>query len=267
MEKISQWKKRIEERIREVFKPEGPPLLKSAMAYYLFQEGKRIRPLFTVSVTQALGGEVEDAITVGACIEMIHNYSLIHDDLPAMDNDDFRRGQPSCHKKFGEAIAILAGDALLTYAFEVLSDRKNYSSLKEDQIIGIIRILSQRSGSGGMVGGQVLDIERKEPSYKVNLLKTAALFEACFLCGGIISEAYDMLKDLSEIGRDVGLLFQMVDDIIDRDGFWQEVGDEESRRKGEELGELTLEKIKKLFGKRGEEVSYLTRLIIGRITE
>jgi len=139
MGRISLWKQGLEKRLAELFSGiREPEPLASAMKYYVFQGGKRIRPLFLIAVTEALGGDLEDATTVGCVVEMIHNYSLIHDDLPAMDNDDYRRGLPSCHRKFGEAVAVLAGDALLTYAFEVLADPSLYRTLTPEKLLRMI---------------------------------------------------------------------------------------------------------------------------------
>lgn len=266
MEKVKLWKDRVERRLREIFDPEGPPVLREAMAYYLFQEGKRIRPLFTVAVSDALGGNEEDALTVGCLIEMIHNYSLIHDDLPAMDNDDLRRGLPTCHIKFGEAIAILAGDALLTYAFEVLSEGSKFFSLNEADLIEICRILAVKSGASGMVGGQVLDITGEGDPRKTSLMKTAALFEACFLCGGVVAGRKDILGDLEELGRNVGLLFQITDDILDKDGYFVVYGERGSLQHASDVYERTKKLVESLFGRKGEAVNYLVDLIYKRVT-
>lgn len=226
MEKLKLWKEEIEKRLREILKPKGPEILIEAINYYPLQEGKRIRPLFTVAVSDALGGNVRDAITVGCAIELIHNYSLIHDDLPCMDNDELRRGNPTCHVKYGEAIALLAGDALLTYAFEVLSEEKNFASLFPKEILKLIKIISEKAGSNGMVGGQVLDIEKHEDLYEVSVKKTGSLFEACFMCGVLVAKREDLLSYAENLGRKVGLLFQLVDDYLDRDGLYEVKGEE-----------------------------------------
>ena len=266
MDRISLWKERIEGRLREIFKPAGPELLREAMSYYLFQPGKRIRPLFTVAVASALGGDEEDAITVGCTIEMIHNYSLVHDDLPAMDNDQFRRGLPTCHVKYGEAVAILAGDALLSYTFEVLSNKENFRTLSESEVVELIRVIAGKSGAGGMVGGQVLDVTGERDLEKVNLMKTAALFEACFVSGGIVAKRRDLLADLEKAGRSVGLLFQMVDDILDRDGFYELLGEDRARRKAGELYEEALRTVEDLLGDKGTEAKHLLESIYLRIS-
>ncbi len=266
MKKISLWKERVEVRLRELFKISEPQILSEAMAYYLFQPGKRIRPLFTVAVAHALGGDEEDAITVGAAIEMIHNYSLIHDDLPPMDNDETRRGLPTCHIKFGEAVAILAGDALLNYAFEVLSDRDNFTNLTPEEILKVTRVIATKSGARGMVGGQVLDVCGEGNLEKVNLKKTAALFEACFMCGGIVARREDVLGELEETGRLVGLLFQITDDLLDRDGYYLLLGEEGTKEKAHELYSRILASVESLLGTVPQELIYLIDKIYRRIT-
>ena len=264
MERIQEWKEKIEKRLKELLNPPGPQKLVEAMKYYPLQKGKRIRPLFTVAVADALEGNEEDAITVGIAIELIHNYSLVHDDLPSMDNDTFRRGLPTCHVKFGEAIALLAGDALLTYAFEILSTSENFKTLDAERILRISKIIAQKSGSDGMVGGQVLDIDKHKDLYEVSLKKTGALFEACFMCGGVVAKREDMLQELESLGRKVGLLFQMVDDYLDKDGFYEDWGEEKLRNEIEKLYKKTQKDIREKLGK-SEEIEYLVNLIYIRI--
>ena len=267
MDRVADWKERIESRLKEVFKPSGPTLLMEAMSYYLFQEGKRIRPLFLCAITDALGGDLEDAFTVGCAVEMIHNYSLIHDDLPAMDNDDFRRGLPSCHRKFGEAVAILAGDALLTYAFEVLSRRDNFRSLTERQLLDIARTLALYSGSGGMVGGQVLDITEGAGLEEINRMKTAALFKAVFLCGGIVSGIEGRkLERIGNSGEKLGLLFQVTDDILDRDGYFKSLGEREAIEHAKRLKEEILRDLEESIGSITQELTHLIDLVYKRVT-
>ncbi len=220
------WKKEIEKRLRVLLKPFEPKLLYEAMAYYLFQEGKRIRPLFLCAVCDALGGDMEDAITVGCAVEMLHNYSLIHDDLPALDNDSLRRGKPTCHVVFGEDMAILAGDALLTLAFEVLSTKENFKSLKEEELLLLVKELALDGGFSGMVGGQVMDVRRLSSQEEISFKKTARLFSFCFKAGGVVAKRLDLIRDLEDIGLKIGLLFQMVDDWKDKDGFYLLYGEE-----------------------------------------
>ncbi|RLJ71299.1 farnesyl-diphosphate synthase [Hydrogenivirga caldilitoris] len=265
MDRLSLWKEKIEGRLRELFSPLATGELYDAMTYYVFQPGKRIRPLITVAVAHSLGGDENDAITAGCAIEIIHNYSLVHDDLPAMDNDAFRRGLPSCHVKFGEGIAILAGDALLTYAFEVLTREGAFKTLSPKDILNIVNIIAVKSGVSGMVGGQALDIGGEEDLEKVNIKKTAALFEACFMCGGIVSHREDRLPVLEEVGREFGLLFQLADDILDRDGFFLLLGEEEARRRAKTMYNSLLEKLREI-SLDGSEIESLVRLVYSRVT-
>lgn len=197
-----------------------PYSIHKAMRYSLFAGGKRIRPLLAIAGARAVSDSPVGIENAAATLEMIHTYSLIHDDLPAMDNDDLRRGRPTCHKVFGEAIAILAGDALCTLAFEVLS-RVPY--VTAERRMKLIQELSQASGTvGGMIGGQVHDIEgeRQEPTAslltKIHHAKTGALLRASVRLGGIYAGASEEeLAALTEYGERVGLAFQIVDDILD----------------------------------------------------
>ncbi len=255
MSQLGLWKKRLEEKLRQLVPPFEPQLLYEATTYYLFQEGKRLRPLIVCAVSQALGGDLEDALVVGCAVEMVHNYSLIHDDLPALDNDSIRRGKPTCHIVFGEDIALLAGDALLTLAFEVLSDKENFRSMNEKEILLLIRELAHRSGYSGMVGGQVLDVRKLSTQEEISLKKTAQLFAFCFVAGGIVSKRIEILRDLEEIGLSYGLLFQVCDDYRDKDGFYEIYG-EGLREKIKETYERTYERVKKL-GLLTEEIKSL----------
>jgi geranylgeranyl diphosphate synthase type II len=219
------WKERLEERLKGFLEGIEPPILQSAMAYYPLQGGKRLRPLIVCAVAVALGGDLEDAITVGCSVEFIHNYSLIHDDLPPLDNDQYRRGKPTCHVLFGEDLALLAGDALLTLAFEVLSDKNNFRSLDADRLLLVINLLSKSVGAKGMVGGQVMDVRNLGEPEKISMKKTAKLFSACFVLGGLIAKRDELVNDLERVGMNFGLLFQMCDDYKDKDGFYQKLGE------------------------------------------
>ncbi|WP_457599767.1 polyprenyl synthetase family protein [Hydrogenivirga sp.] len=266
MDRLSEWKERIDSKLRELFVPSEPEELSEAMSYYLFQEGKRIRPLLVVAVANHLGGSEEDAITVGCAIEMIHNYSLIHDDLPAMDDDDFRRGMPSCHKKFGEALAILAGDALLTYAFEVLSRRGAFKTLSAGEVLRLVNVLSVKSGVAGMVGGQALDIAHEPDLEKVNLKKTAALFEACFIAGGIVSHREELGSTLERVGRSFGLLFQITDDILDKDGFYALLGREGALDRAGRIYASLRQELRNIPGDGLKEIETLIDMVYNRVT-
>ncbi|MCX8093059.1 MAG: polyprenyl synthetase family protein [Candidatus Goldbacteria bacterium] len=200
---------------------EFPPIIYKAVRYSVFAGGKRIRPVLLLLTAKSCGLSIKSVMPVACGIEMIHTYSLIHDDLPAMDNDDYRRGKLTSHKKFGEAIAILAGDALLTKAFETICNCKRFFS--SDKIIKIIKLIADAAGINGMVGGQVADIlfENKPISKKtlqfIHSHKTGALIKASILSGAILSDTVDNkeLKLWNKLGEIVGMIFQITDDILD----------------------------------------------------
>lgn len=196
----------------------------SSMKYSLFSGGKRLRPILCRMTAEMLDGDIDSAIKVGSAIEMIHTYSLIHDDLPDMDNDKYRRGKLTNHCVYGNGIAILAGDGLLTYGFNVLSK----ISLDAEKSLKIIELISESAGLQGMVGGQVLDLEAEnreislEEMEKTYKAKTGALFRASILSGAYCSEVTgEELEALERYSANLGLIFQIVDDILDI------VGDEE----------------------------------------
>ena len=207
---------------------QAPKQLKEAMLYSVIAGGKRVRPLFLLAVLDFFEKQHEDAYTLGSAIEMIHTYSLIHDDLPSMDNDDFRRGQLTNHKVFGEALAILAGDALLTYSFGIVARLNNVPS---DTKIDLINQLSQASGAEGMVGGQVLDMESERKRISVPELetihenKTGALLAYSILAGAKLANAEESeLKALEKYAFHIGLAFQIQDDILDIEGSSEVLG-------------------------------------------
>lgn len=230
-----------------------PDSLKESMHYSLQAGGKRIRPILLLAVLHEMSGkEHPDALKVAAAIEMIHTYSLIHDDLPSMDDDDLRRGMPTNHKVFGEAVAILAGDALLTYSFGIVARLEHVSS---NDKIRLIDLMSVSAGAEGMVGGQVLDIEGEEKHLsldeleQVHRLKTGALLTYSILAGGILAQATnEEMVALSQFGQHLGLAFQIQDDILDVTGTSQELGKtagkDESSEKSTYPSLLTLPKAK-----------------------
>ncbi|KMT21353.1 polyprenyl synthetase family protein [Clostridium cylindrosporum] len=194
-----------------------------AMNYSLLAGGKRVRPVLVLAVAKALGGDVNKALPFAISIECIHTYSLIHDDLPAMDNDDLRRGSPTNHIKFGEGNAILAGDGLLNLAFEIIFDeieKSNYNSYYAK----IGKIISNASGIRGMIAGQIIDIESEGKAISIDRLiemhskKTGALIEAACIVGALSAEREDYLDIIREYGKNIGLVFQIVDDILDYTG-------------------------------------------------
>lgn len=189
-----------------------------AMKYSLAAGGKRIRPVLATEFARIFGGSEEKALDSACALEMIHTFSLIHDDLPCMDNDDFRRGKPSCHKQFGEDIALLAGDALENYAFEVISSDEKLSF---EQRIKVIKVLSEAVGVMGMIGGQTVDVQNVGKPFDAELLlkmysmKTSALIKCACVMGCICAERYDMIPAAEEYAEALGLAFQIVDDILD----------------------------------------------------
>ncbi|MEK6303106.1 MAG: polyprenyl synthetase family protein [Acidobacteriota bacterium] len=207
-----------------------PRQLHKAMRYSLLAGGKRLRPALALAAGEALGAPTDDLMPAACAIEMIHTYSLIHDDLPAMDNDDLRRGRPTCHKAFGEAVAILAGDALLTQAFRVLaSDAPHRDAARQ---VRVIREIATAAGSvDGMIGGQMADIENEGRQVAAATLeyihrsKTGALITAPVVIGGIIAGASEeQLDKLRAYGERIGLAFQIADDILDLTSTSEQLG-------------------------------------------
>jgi geranylgeranyl diphosphate synthase type II len=197
----------------------------AAMKYSLMAGGKRLRPVLCLAAAEAVGGLTSDALPAAAALEMIHTYSLIHDDLPAMDDDELRRGKPTCHMAFDEATAILAGDALLTLAFQMLSSVEISSSSRASGWLQVIRTIAGAAGYGGMIQGQMLDISSEGRPLSISELesmhhlKTGALITASLRCGAIIGGAGDeQLELLERYGKNIGLAFQVADDILNVEG-------------------------------------------------
>lgn len=215
-----------------------------AMRYSLFAGGKRLRPILCLAGCGALGGSEEAALPVACALEMIHTYSLIHDDLPLMDDDDFRRGRPTNHKVFGEAVAVLAGDALLTEAFAFMVSEKTTSRVPLEVVVRVVDLIALATGYRGMVGGQAVDIRsqgKKADFATVDFIhrkKTAALITASVLCGGLVGGGDEQqLKALHSYGENIGLAFQISDDILDIEGESDRVG--KGVGKDELLGKVT----------------------------
>ena len=266
---LSDGKKLIDEGIIGLLPQEKayPESIHQAMRYSLLAGGKRLRPVLVMAASEAVGGDRHSVLPFAVAAEMIHTYTLIHDDLPALDNDDLRRGKPTSQKVFGEAIAILAGDALLTQAFIVMTRAVGMETISPDCILKATHEMAGALGSTGMIGGQVVDLESEgKPVTKKNLeyihiYKTGFLIKACIRCGGILSRATKLqLDSLSKFGAHIGLAFQIVDDILDitgdQDKLGKDVGSdltkdkatypalyglEESKRKAEELVEQSID--------------------------
>jgi geranylgeranyl diphosphate synthase type II len=218
-----------------------PQSLHTAMRYSVFSGGKRFRPILTMASFEASGGEGRLILPVACSVELIHTYSLIHDDLPCMDDDDLRRGKPTNHKVFGEAVAVLAGDALLTYAFELIVT-ESVRQLGAERTLAIMADLTRAIGTDGMVAGQVVDMESESVKADeatveyIHSRKTGALLEGCVRIGAIGAGAEEGLKHkLSDYGRKIGLAFQIVDDCLDAEGKFGDLksgaGRDEQRQK------------------------------------
>lgn len=202
-----------------------PPVIHEAMRYSVFAGGKRIRPILVLATAEIFGKDINKILPTACAFELIHTYSLIHDDLPSMDDDDFRRGMPTSHKKFGEAIAILAGDALFTFAINLIARNFSDNSIQQELLWKILDEITYAAGTLGMIGGQVVDIQSEGREISDEVLnyihshKTGHLIRACIRTGGILGNAPE--KDLALLtvyGEKMGFAFQIVDDILDLEG-------------------------------------------------
>jgi len=219
-----------------------PTRLHEAIRYSVFAGGKRVRPILMLAACEAVGGEIKNVLPAACAIEMVHSYSLIHDDLPAMDDDDFRRGNPTNHKVYGEATAILAGDGLLTEAFILLSNQDVWGDTPVDRVREAINIIAKNSGSRGMVGGQVVDMEAEKVPVDLPTLeyihthKTGALILAAVDVGALLGGAsIEQRRALCRYGEAAGLAFQVADDILDivadQSQLGKDVGSDQQRGK------------------------------------
>lgn len=272
--------------------PDGdrlPKTLHQAMRYSVFAGGKRMRPVLMIAACEAVGGSAEQVLHAACAMEMIHTYSLVHDDLPAMDDDDFRRGRATNHKVYGEATAILAGDALLTEAFRLLADAEANASIPPERALRVIEIVARYAGSQGMVGGQVVDMESEGQTVDFPTLeyihthKTGALILASVQVGALIGGGDDdQFAALSHFGGAAGLAFQIADDILDVTGDQAEMGKDvgsdqsrgkvtypsllglaEARERASELCHIAIEALAPL-GAKAESLKVLARYIIDR---
>jgi geranylgeranyl diphosphate synthase type II len=222
----------VDAALDRVLPPESAPptSIHRAMRYSVLAPGKRLRPILVIAGAEAVGGRADDVLDAACALELIHAYSLIHDDLPAMDDDDYRRGRLTNHKVFGEAIAILAGDALLTLAFRLVAD--NAAKRAAPAIVGaVVTEVADAAGTDGMVGGQVVDIESEGKAISsemldyIHLHKTAALIRAALRVGALLGGAgVQQVEAISRAGQALGLAFQIVDDILDVEGSLAELG-------------------------------------------
>lgn len=259
------------------------------MEYSLFSSGKRIRPILSMAVCEALGEHATEVLPFASAIELIHTYSLIHDDLPAIDNDDLRRGQPTCHKVFGEPLAILAGDALLTEAFNVSTDPRFVKKTEAAIVQKAVNEIAFAAGANGMVGGQVMDVlsDGKKGSKKIlhyiHTRKTMALIRVSVRLGAIIEGSDEgQLAKMTCYGESIGLAFQIVDDLLDVLGDEKKVGKrlrkditkqtyikhfgiDGSRKRIAELTETATESID-FLGRRGQVLSEIATFIANRVS-
>jgi geranylgeranyl diphosphate synthase, type II len=219
----------VETALDTAVRPGYPDTIYAAMRYSLLAGGKRLRPILCLASCEAIGGNVELAMPTACALEMIHTMSLIHDDLPAMDDDDYRRGKLTNHKVYGEDIAILAGDGLLAYAFEYIATQTQ--GVSADRVLKAIAHLARAVGADGLVGGQVVDLESEGKDISVETLtyihnhKTGALLEACVICGAVLAGATEAeIAKLSQFAQKIGLAFQIIDDILDITATQAELG-------------------------------------------
>ena len=267
-----------------------PPKVFEAMRYSLFAGGKRVRPIFALASAEALGAKTAGLLPIAGALELIHTYSLIHDDLPALDDDDLRRGRATSHRVFGEAMAILAGDALLTHAFEVAATRPAGAGLDRRRLQAI-QVLARAAGVSGMIAGQVMDLETEGRPYsyarlqRIHRGKTGALISAAVQIGGIMAGASpSVLRRLVRYGDGIGLAFQIIDDILDREGTVERLGKrtgkdararkatfpallgvEASRRRARRAVEEAVRALRPL-GRRGRPLAEIAAFVLSRVS-
>ena len=272
-------------------KEEFPSNLHRAIQHSLFAGGKRIRPILSLASFETVRGKGERILPFACALEMIHTYSLIHDDLPSIDNDDYRRGKPTCHKVFGEAIAILAGDGLLTEAFRLMTNQpaKDYPSGDEGLVLDLINEVAQAAGVAGMVGGQVVDVESEGKVVDLHTVqyihthKTGAMILASVRVGAKLGGAKEtLLKALTRYGESLGLAFQVADDVLNVEGkaalmgkktgsdlakgkatYPSVLGVEESKIRSKELVEMAIDALNPL-GPEADPLREIARFIIAR---
>jgi len=291
-ERLAQRRRLVEAALDDTLPPDSawPATIHRAVRYSLFAGGKRIRPILVLAAGEAAGGADHDLLPLACAVEMIHTYSLIHDDLPAMDDDDLRRGKPTSHKVFGEAIAILAGDALLTRAFHLMAETPgNFDLERLRRRLQATAILGEACGTTGLIGGQVEDLESEgraippETLERLHRAKTGALLSACVRGGAVLGGANDVdLDRLTRYAGAIGLAFQVVDDILDATEaaaqLGKTAGKDAAAHKATYVSVHGLPGARSLaarlhaeaeaavapFGPRGEELRGLARLIVER---
>jgi geranylgeranyl diphosphate synthase type II len=282
----------VDEALDRALPPESawPATIHRAVRYSLFAGGKRIRPVLVLAAGEAVGGAREDLMPLACAVEMVHTYSLVHDDLPAMDDDDLRRGKPTSHKVFGEAIAILAGDALLTRAFHLLAEvPEGWDAARVRRRVRATALLGEACGTTGLIGGQVMDLESEgraigAPDLEcLHRAKTGALLSACVRGGAILGGAREAeLDQLSRYAAAIGLAFQVVDDVLDAtqdaEHLGKTAGKDEAAQKATYVSLHGLDRARAMaaalrqealdalapLGPRGELLGAIARLIVDR---
>lgn len=288
---LSEGKKFVDDSILELLpeKNSYPESIHSAMNYSVMAGGKRLRPILVIAAAEAVGGDRQTVLPFAVAAELIHTYTLIHDDLPALDDDDFRRGKPTCHKVFGEAIAILAGDALLTQAFILMTNAALLDGISAKDALNATHDMAKALGTGGMIGGQVVDLESEgkpvssEALEYIHIYKTGHLIRACVRGGAKLGGATsEQFSALSRYGAHIGLAFQIIDDILDitadQEKLGKDVGSDiekekatypslygldESKRKAEELIEESIACLEP-FDDRADPLREIARFFVQR---
>ncbi len=290
-EYLRQQQQRVEAALDRLLPPLDayPPRLMDAMRYSMFAGGKRLRPILVLAATETVGGETTAVLPAACALEYVHTYSMIHDDLPAMDDDAYRRGKPTSHMVYGEALAILAGDALLTHAFELLSAPELVDHFPAPVILRVSHCLARAAGSFGMIGGQVIDMESEGQQVGLEVLeyihqhKTAALIEASVTMGGLLGGGTpEQIQALRTYGHQIGWAFQIADDILDVEGdaalLGKEVGRdteqekvtypallgvEESRQHATDLVQQAIHALD-MFGEHAERLRQIAHYVVSR---
>jgi geranylgeranyl diphosphate synthase type II len=243
-----------------------PRIIHEAMRYSILNGGKRIRPILVLESSKVCGGKIKNTLPIACAIELVHSYSLIHDDLPSMDDAATRRGKPSCHVKYGEALAILTGDSLLTLAFNLIARGKDKTKTGQ-----IVLEISKAIGSFGMIGGQVMDLKIKNDEEidlstmkYINVHKTASLMSAATNTGAVIAGASDKkVEMLQKYGEYLGLAFQIVDDILDRDGYAKIFGVKGAHDEAKRLAEKAKDSLE-IFGEKTDNLKEIADYVVNR---
>ncbi|MBI3306307.1 MAG: polyprenyl synthetase family protein [Candidatus Omnitrophica bacterium] len=258
----------IEKKLEEMLPPASqyPSVIHEAMRYAVLGTGKRFRPVLVLAAVEACGGNIEEALIPACSLEFIHSYSLVHDDLPALDNDDARRGQPTCHKQFGEDMAILAGDGLLTLALQILGWVE-----PPKRALRLLAEISTSAGTYGMIGGQVADLIESKSDVDLPMLdyisthKTGKLIKASVVCGAIVAGASaEIHQKILRYGEYLGLAFQSVDDFLDGDGYSVVIKPRELKQKIRDLIAKAKKEVRPL-GRKAEKMQALADMLLRRM--